>query len=127
MRNLASYRRDNKVAFVATLALLLQAVFMAWSVGAAPAAPALDAFGNPLCITGADGAAPAGFAGLGTPDCCAFGCSLSATTVPQAPDDGLFIIVAPAAVRAAVPTVLATPRPDPGRERPGPRAPPSTL
>lgn len=61
------------VAFVAALVLLLQSLLPA---GAHAAGPLLDIFGNPLCISGADGHSPVppnDHSQL--PDCCAANCS----------------------------------------------------
>lgn len=64
------------VALCAALVLLLQAFVSGLSASAMAATPMVDAFGNVLCVTGADGSSPASDHGK-LQDCCTFGCSSS--------------------------------------------------
>ncbi len=107
--------------------LVLQAVLGAFAAGAAHAAPTLDAFGNPLCITHApadDQPSPAGSPQL--PDCCTVACSMVApATDPGATANGLanpltLAVPAPAAEIPAPADAL-----QPAHEPGNPRAPPA--
>ena len=62
------------VAFSAAFMLVVQTLLSVWAL--APSEPTLDAFGNPLCITGdhATGNGPAGDHGKGS-TCCMLACS----------------------------------------------------
>ncbi len=73
---------------VAVLVLLLQSSVAAWAAAAMPASPAVDMFGNPLCIGGADHGSPAGDDHSRLPDCCAIACA-SAVSVLHMPDAAL--------------------------------------
>jgi hypothetical protein len=70
--------------------LLLNALVM--SIASAHAADTMvDAFGNPLCITSADGDTAPADAGL--PDCCTFGCgAVSLQLVAEDADDPLGVV-----------------------------------
>jgi hypothetical protein len=116
------------VAFVAAFVLLLQSFATAWSAGAMPATPALDAFGNALCITSVDhdGEAPAGDHSKPL-NCCTFFCN-AASPLLATPSGAGFALLPPL-VRSNVPftapkTVhVKAPDHDPG----SPRAPPLTA
>jgi hypothetical protein len=114
------------VALVAAWLLVLQGVVGAFAVASAPQ---VDAFGNPLCATGVDGAA-GGSHGAGhfkLPGCCTAGCSMFAPALPSPSQQA-----APASELLAVSDLPAA-RPDtdlpPARDHnPGnPRAPPPTA
>ncbi len=87
MLNLAAHRKDKTVAFIAAFVLLLQTLLASWSASAD--AMALDAFGNPLCITSSDGGSTPGDVPAKIPNCCTLGCSMSSTVlagpVPEHP------------------------------------------
>ena len=51
-------RGGVELVLAAAFVFLLQSVIGAWAIGLAEASPRLDIFGNPLCITSSDGAAP---------------------------------------------------------------------
>lgn len=68
------------VALAAAYMLVLQALIGSFALGAAAAAPMLDAFGHPLCVSGASAAqaAPAGGDHDALPECCAGACCVFA-------------------------------------------------
>lgn len=111
-------------ALVAALALVLQAFLTSWTMAAAPAAPRLDIFGNPLCITGPDGDAPDGRSGL--PGCCTPGCAPAAPSPAPPPAAAMPPHPWPGIVLRLRPDDAVRPRgPD---DRPGnPRAPPTNA
>jgi len=71
------------VAFLAACVLFLQSFFSAYAIAGVPTQPALDAFGNPLCITstwsGQDEKTPVHSQ---LPNCCTFGCSSVSPLLP---------------------------------------------
>lgn len=113
------------VAFVAALVLLLQSLL---PVSAHAAGPQFDVFGNPLCITGADGhsSAPANDRSQ-MPDCCAASCSgfAHAAVEPDLADTELAHPAVPAgfAIVAHADVHIAPDEYSPGK----PRAPPPVL
>jgi hypothetical protein len=80
VRHQLSRSWNMRIAFVAAFVLVLQSLAGSFAMGAANASPLLDAFGNPLCITGTlhqqDGADGAGHPSM--PDCCTTACSMFA-------------------------------------------------
>lgn len=126
MLDLAAYRKDKTVALIATLVLLLQTVFMSWSLAAAPHDTTLDAFGNPLCITGSDhGSAPADDP-ASEPARCTLGCVMSSMVLHAPAPDAVAVRrdVEPDARIGSehpLPHVRSTHRPG------SPRAPPLTA
>lgn len=122
-------RRKSRswTAFVAGFVFVLQTFAVAWTTGAMAAAPQLDAFGNPLCITSGDHdqGVPAGDHSK-LVECCTFGCSAPWTTVADAPD-GVTLwrpLVAADQVFHASPVARA----EAAEHRPhSPRAPPLTV
>lgn len=114
------------VALVAGYMLVLQALLGAFALGTAAAAPMLDVFGNPLCVTG--DSLPGERDHTALPDCCVTACGMFA---PATPDDSSARSLANPLAQAA--TTLPRPEPDACRafalERgPGnPRAPPLTV
>jgi hypothetical protein len=119
--------RRFAVALVAAAVLVLQSVFSAWA-SAAPQAPMLDAFGNPLCITSADGHAPGPAGGHSKPsDCCMLGCAGIAHALAASADAtaGLVHQPVPRDVAYAAPRQISL---EPADHNPGsPRAPPLTI
>ncbi len=125
MFSFAAHRKDRLIAFAAVLGLLLQTFFASMAF-AVPQSGGLDAFGNPLCISGADhGSSPTDHPSR-TPNCCTFGCSMSSTVLGQPSAEPL----------APVPGVKAAIQPRDNREPPqlrtwrgpgSPRAPPLTT
>lgn len=123
----SAVKAQGKLAFVAAIVLVLQAFLTAWSTGAMPLSPALDAFGNPLCVTSAE------FASGDTdhqpgdlPNCCTLGCSMVAPLLPAPAGEAERIVIV-----GEMPTDAAfdqsalhrLPDHDPGH----PRAPPLTA
>lgn len=129
MLNFAAHRRDRTVALAAMLVLVLQGFFTAWTTGAmASGAMPVDAWGNPLCVTSADGGAmPDGDKGVKLPNCCALGCTMSAATPPNRPPahEGARVDPAGTEIRffAADPSIGTSRDHDPG----SPRAPPPNV
>lgn len=127
--DLAAHRRDRTVAFAAAFVLLLQAFFTAWATGAAASgAMPVDAWGNPLCITAADDAAPGGESGaVEIANCCAMGCGVSATALPG--PAGAMLAAADVRFGTGTRFVASDRSLDHGRDHdPGaPRAPPVTA
>jgi hypothetical protein len=75
-------KRSVRLALAAIVLLVLQSTLV--TVAEARGANAIDAFGNPLCISGhvAVGAdQPAGGHHNQLPNCCAFGCSACSTAL----------------------------------------------
>ena len=111
-------------ALLAALALVLQTFLASWALAAAPAAPQLDMFGNPLCVTGGDETTG------GHPDlagCCAAGCACAASS-PAPPPAAVAMLLRPSpglAPRLRPAEAAQRRAPD---ERPGnPRAPPFAV
>jgi hypothetical protein len=118
----------NVIALVAMLVLLAQTFTTAWAAGASPYGSQVDAFGNPLCVTGSvsDAGAPADDQPH-LPSCCTLGCGAMATALP-APGDDQVVLARPAAqtpIPFAARTGFAPERAayDPGN----PRAPPPAV
>ena len=78
-------RGIGKVAFAVAVLMALQAFFGTLALAAAATPSALDAFGNPLCITHMaqqqEVPAPGGDDRLGH-DCCTLACAMAANFVP---------------------------------------------
>ena len=117
-----------RTALVAVVLLVLQSVLVGFTLGASAAAPALDTFGNPICLTGSEGSSRADQPSPGhsrLPDCCTIGCPmLSGPLVGPAPE--AVALPAPLGVvtDAGRPVAANTLPPD-RRGRPGSqRAPP---
>lgn len=96
-----AHRRGSAVALLAACLLVLQSLLSGWA--AAQAAPMLDAFGNPLCLTSAGhdgGTAPPGDHSS-LPQCCALGCGAASPLLAAGPTDetGLLRPLSSAAVR----------------------------
>ncbi len=117
----------SRVAFVAALVLVVQTFLSAWATASMAATPTLDAFGNPICVTGSDeGGAPARDH-ASVHDCCTFGCS-TVSTVLAVPDFDAASLARPllhprVLFQTDGDVVIAAPDHDPG----SPRAPPLTL
>lgn len=120
--------RRSVVAAAAAFVLFLQAFLTAWSVAAAPATPMLDAFGNPLCLTGADqdvSNVPDGQAKL--PNCCTMGCGGAAPALP-APETSHDISWLTGSDLDGTPRVAdAFPAIGPDHDPASPRAPPAAA
>lgn len=117
----------HRVAFVAAFVLLLQSFLTAWAMGAMPI-QTVDAFGNPICITGSDiaGKAPSGDHSS-MHDCCALGCSQASTVLEPPPATVVAILHTlsqsdPLSAHAD-PILVEDADHDPG----SPRAPPLTV
>lgn len=78
------------IALVAAAVLVLQSVFSAWALGATQ--PMLDAFGNPLCITSADGHSPGPSDHSKLPNCCALGCMGVSHALPVSGDADVVLV-----------------------------------
>ena len=91
MRRIAIARRRSSLALAAALALVVEAVLMAASLGLHAAPPAgRDAWGGALCVTSAHAGAGdhrSDRAPGGPADCCKAGCNL-ATGGPPLPEPG---------------------------------------
>ncbi|MCO5156177.1 MAG: hypothetical protein M9945_05395 [Aquamicrobium sp.] len=119
------FRRRRGRAFLLALSVALvfalQSFLPQWAA-ALPSGPALDRFGNPLCLT--DPAHSTGHAGL--PDCCALGC-LQGQTPPAPPPEAAAFRPRPILAAAFHDPSRADARTAASRYRPGyPRAPPVT-
>ena len=129
MQHLAGKHRHRSTAIFAALMLAVQLLAGGFAVGAAAAgSPMLDAFGNPLCITGMnqDGDNPATDHSEML-DCCTFGCGVSSAALAAPSGAGIALLPPPVRVdalwgaRKAVDIQIADH--DPG----SPRAPPLTV
>ena len=78
------------IALVAAAVLVLQSVFSVWALGTPQ--PMLDAFGNPLCITGTDSQSPGPSDHSKVPNCCALGCMGVSHALPVAGDAGVELV-----------------------------------
>lgn len=113
---------------IAAAAMLLVNAVGASLASAGVANMAVDAFGNPLCITGTadDGSLPAGDHQK-LPSCCTLGCTMGSAVVAAAEAEGVAQIVWPRRQSSLPPTEslirLRAPDYDPGN----PRAPPLTA
>lgn len=118
------HRTRSWIAIVATAFLVLQSVLAGFVGGANAAPPALDAFGNPLCIGNSVGdPGENGGGGHQVPACCAAACSMFAPVMATAahetvPFPALFDDASVRVSHRALPTTRG--RGEPGR----PRAPP---
>lgn len=115
------------VALAAVVVLLMQFMLPAWA-GVHSAGPLLDIFGNPLCITGADGHSSAPAEDLPKqPDCCIHSCSAVAHAAIE-PDTAHSLLVHPAVPLGFSGFVKTKTHIAPDEYNPGsPRAPPSVL
>lgn len=116
-----------QVALVAACILILQALSSAMTLGGAPAARQLDAYGNPLCLTHADeSGAPSDGDQAKHPNCCTLGCGgfsyLLAAPGGDAAGHRFALVSEPMRFRPA-----AGPSLDPDHEPGKPRAPPPTV
>ena len=123
-------RTDSRlmVALVAALVLLAQTFGTAHASGAMPFGPMLDAFGNPLCLTNADGSSGVDRDRKGTAlsfsDCCTLGCSTMSPVLPVPGGEAILSAPEPLAAAFGIPfgsdRIVTTPGHEPGN----PRAPP---
>jgi hypothetical protein len=111
------------VALAAGILLAVQAFASALAIGSSPVTPLVDAFGNPLCITGSHAGGDQDNR-TNVLDCCSFGCGPSAPLVPSQVGNELdpgFLLLPAEPFRARE----AQNRPRHSRHDPGnPRAPP---
>jgi hypothetical protein len=85
MTDLAAHRRDRTVALAAALVLLMQAFLTAWTTGAmASGGMHVDAWGNPLCVSGAAHGSTGDDGDTLVPDCCVLGCTAATPAIPHA-------------------------------------------
>lgn len=79
------HRSSGIAVIIAALVLLLQSSLTASAIAAMPDGPALDLFGNPLCITGAGHGSPVEGDHAKLPNCCTMACAsaLPALHAPQ--------------------------------------------
>ena len=124
----AQHDKRSLTAILATLLFVVQMMISSWAMAGSVGQPMVDAFGNPLCVTDADGnpVSPSKDHGK-LPACCAIGCSvfsasLLATPVEPAPASPV-PSAEPAFVLPRAVDPLARLDHDPG----SPRAPPVTL
>ncbi|MEW9806362.1 hypothetical protein [Mesorhizobium marinum] len=125
--NATKQQRRLPLALVAAAVLVLNALLSPWAY-AAPQGTLVDAFGNPLCITSADGHAPSPARDHSSfPDCCTLGCAgaAHALAAPPGAGDALAHPLLPRAVAASAsePIVLKPAGHNPG----SPRAPPRSI
>lgn len=123
----AAHNRSTIVALVAAVVLVAQSLLGAFTAGAAAHATALDAFGNPLCITSDDHGGAPGEKPAQLPNCCTLGCGMA--SLPLAAPTGGGLLLGPLLVRsetipASATALVATP---PRHGPQNPRAPPLTA
>lgn len=117
-------------ALVLALVLITQSVVGAFALGADGAGLQLDAFGNPLCLNGAD---HDNSSGPGTPDhskipsCCTFACSMFWTGLAAPADAGQVARDLQVADRLAFTQVKQIDLHEKGYRPGNPRAPPLTA
>lgn len=119
---------SGAVALLAAFALAVQFLLTAWTAGAMPAAAGLDAFGNPLCITGME------HGGSGSPEerqalptCCVLGCN-AAAPLAFAPGGEAGVLVPPRVLSYFLSAPRRAPIVETADYRPGnPRAPPQAA
>lgn len=78
-------RRNGWVAFAVAVLMALQVLLSPLAQAAAAGNSAVDAYGNPLCITHLDEQKPASTPGKErspAPDCCTLACGMAAGLVP---------------------------------------------
>ncbi len=117
------------VAFVAAWLLVVQMLAGAFVLGGAHAAPMVDAFGNPLCVTSetSGGDANDGERHAGLPDCCTTLCGMVA---PAMPDDRTPHFLANPLTASSVEHFGGDDRlraPAPDHDPGNPRAPPALI
>ncbi|MFC3073223.1 hypothetical protein [Shinella pollutisoli] len=114
------------IALLAALAFAVQFFLTAWAAAAMPAGPGLDAFGNPLCITGQDhGGSSDDRTAL--PTCCMLGCN-AASPLAFAPDGETASFVPPSVLSYLLAAPRRTVSVETADYRPGnPRAPPQAA
>lgn len=129
MVNLKAHRRDNAVAFIAAVLLVLQAVAASFAIGsAASASPLLDAFGSPLCITGHQAPEQDGSGHTSLPDCCTVSCSMFAAAMDGERTEVSLANPLAVAVSSRQAAFDFIPEPNQAARRPGsPRSPPPTM
>jgi hypothetical protein len=118
------------VTLVAAYMLVLQSALGALALGAGPQASQLDAFGNVICTHAGEAQLPSGATPQQPPhlpNCCAFGCIMSGTTLSAPPpmfavSHGITFETVAFAEPSAAP--IALPR---ERSAANPRAPPSAA
>lgn len=129
LKHLRHIGTGKSVAFVAAWMLIVQMVAGAFLIGGANAAPMVDAFGNPLCITSetTDSGSDDSDRHAGLPDCCTTLCGMVA---PATQDDRTPRFLANPLTSVSVEHIgeddhfgVATPDHDPGN----PRAPPASI
>lgn len=91
MKNRRTPASSIVFTMIAAYALVLQMLLGSVLLGSAVAAPVLDDFGNPLCITHADSGGPSDHEdGSKLPQCCTQACSVLAPILaPQLSDNFL--------------------------------------
>ena len=130
MRHFRLMSGRTGIALVASYMLVLQALFGAFALGADASAPLLDAFGNPLCVTGSGKAGIDNHRGEHTPlpDCCTAACNMSVADVADGRSRHSLanpLPVSPAQSRASFEVVADVPALE--RAPGSPRPPPSML
>ena len=122
-------RSSLRIALAAALLLVFQTLLSVFAIGAGAFAAPLDAYGNPICATGADysGHGPHSPDHAKLPPCCALGCPMVSGFAGAAP--GTVPLQVPRLLlldgNPAAAVDLVSPAPE---RRPGnPRAPPSTV
>jgi hypothetical protein len=124
----APHDKRASTAILAAVLFVVQMMISSWAMAGSVGQPMVDAFGNPLCVTDADGN-PVGPSKdhRELPACCAIGCSAFSASLLAPP-----VETASASLVAAGRPIFVLVRPvdpaarfdhDPGN----PRAPPVTL
>jgi hypothetical protein len=115
-------------AILAALLFVVQMMISSWAMAGSVGQPMVDAFGNPLCVTDADGnSVNPSKDHRDLPACCTIGCSAFSAGLPASSADP----ASASLVAAGGPTVVPVRPVDPAARLdhdPGsPRAPPATL
>ena len=124
------FRRGSsgRLAFIAALLLVFQTLGASLALGAAASAPLLDAWGNPICATSADGTPAHEGDGSKLPPCCTLNCPMVSVPLGPAPQMGASLILPRTAVLDASRHVRAVFVARTAKHHPGnPRAPPLTV
>lgn len=124
----APHGKASLTAILAAMLFVVQMMVSSWAMAGSVGQPMVDAFGNPLCVTDADGnpVGPSKDHGK-LPACCAIGCtafsaSLPASLVDPTPDSPVPSAEPAFGLPRAVGALVRLDH-DPGN----PRAPPVTL
>ncbi|MDQ6433300.1 hypothetical protein RB623_04465 [Mesorhizobium sp. LHD-90] len=116
---------NRRLALVAAVLFLVQALAGASALAAGRTQVPLDAFGNPICMTGTDHGVPDGGGDHGKmPGCCMLGCGV-ASSLASPPETTSFAIGFASEFKPFMPKAYVVFAPDDEHDPNSPRAPPA--